>query len=186
MTGRCRLSHHQGQRGVARHSAFEGHRRTLCWALAQRSLLHRANKPRAIDGSWTIVADATSDRWVLRDLKQGATMEAMSTVFGVRAGRFMLGATVVCIGIFVGYVILGSLAPESSLLTLGYEDQPLEYVGAAFWVAASLLCGFRLARRQEPKLLLAMWLVLAFLFFGRRSAGSSVSLALRPPTRSWS
>jgi hypothetical protein len=73
---------------------------------------------------------------------------------------------VLFIGVFVAYFLLGSFAPESSLLTLGWEDQPLEYMGAVFWASAALLCAYRLIKRQEPMLLLAMWMVLTTLFFG--------------------
>lgn len=83
-----------------------------------------------------------------------------------RVGRFFIGTMAVFIGIFATYVLLGNWAPESPILRLGYEDQPLEYLGAVFWAAASILCAYRLIKRQEPKLLLAMWMVLAFLFFG--------------------
>lgn len=93
-------------------------------------------------------------------------MTSISTMAGDRTGKFLLGAMIVSVAVFTAYVALGNLAPESSLLTLGNEDQPLEYLGAIFWAAAAVLCGYRLVRRQQPWLLLAMWLVLTVLFFG--------------------
>ena len=83
-----------------------------------------------------------------------------------RVDQALLVSMAIGMGIFLALAILGRWFPESPVLGWGWEDGAVEYAGAALWFAVSALCAFRLVRGREPRLLLAVWMVLAFLFFG--------------------
>jgi hypothetical protein len=82
----------------------------------------------------------------------------------------------------VACFILGSWAPDSFILRLGNEDQPVEYLGALCWAIAALICAVRLLHGQEPRLLLATWLLLTVLFLGEEISWGQRIIGFETPS----
>jgi len=91
---------------------------------------------------------------------------ATRTLARDRADLALVLLTAIALSLFLLFAVLGRWSPDSPILDLGWEDGPIEYAAATFWVSAAVLCGYRLLSGREPRLLLALWMVLAFLFAG--------------------
>jgi hypothetical protein len=95
--------------------------------------------------------------------------------------RFAAVTVIVSTVILVGYTVLGAYLPDNPILDLGGEDGVVEYLSAILWGAASVVCGYRLLTGRGPRVLLAFWLVLAFVSMGEEVSWFQRLLGIQTP-----
>ena len=95
--------------------------------------------------------------------------------------RFAIVTVLIASVILLGYTFLGVYFPDSPVLHLGGEDGVVEYLGALFWGAAAVICGYRLLTGQGPRLLLALWMLLSFVAMGEEVSWFQRLLGIETP-----